>query len=224
LGVKNSAAETYEVLKPIRFISDHTIYRRLTLVYAAAFTLLVILLYYYAPPGNEKPAGDSLQNLLRVSILVTGLIAYTSILRFSMTKWRDYPYYLAKAYFALGEKEKDLPIRLRFLIDGLEAYNLFLQRNLKIKIRDLQTFYSKLSSEDPRVQQDIIKKLCMAFCHSKEDPDELEPFRSIRQTMEKDFKIDLVTGASTRKNLQEWLPLLGLVISSVIAMVQIFAK
>jgi hypothetical protein len=41
--------------------------------------------------------------------------------------------------------------------------------------------------------------------------------------MEKDFKIDLVTGASRRKNLQEWLPLGGLVISSVIVIFQIFA-
>ncbi|MGH9984271.1 MAG: hypothetical protein ACRD8W_09980 [Nitrososphaeraceae archaeon] len=64
----------------------------------------------------------------------------------------------------------------------------------------------------------------MTFRHSKEDPNELEPFRNIQQTMEKDFKIDLVTGAGTRKNLQEWLPLLKLVISSVIAIVQIFAK
>jgi hypothetical protein len=108
LGVKNSAAETYEVLKPIRFISDHAIYRLLTLVYAAALTLLVILLYYYAPPGNEKPAGNSLKNLLHVSILVTGLIAYTSILRFSMTKWRDYHYYLEKAYFGRCQQLKKL--------------------------------------------------------------------------------------------------------------------
>jgi hypothetical protein len=70
----------------------------------------------------------------------------------------------------------------------------------------------------------IIIVVVLTTITSSEAPDEFEPFRSIRQTMEKDFKIDLVTGASRRKNLQERLPLGGLVISSVIAIFQIFAK
>lgn len=223
LGDRASAEDIYEFLGPTRFVSDHLIYRILTLVYAAAVTLLVILLYYYEPLGLEKP-GNTLQDLLHASIWVSGLVAYTSIPRFAALKWRDYPYYLAKAYFALGETQTELSVKLRYFVEGMEAYNLFLQRNLKLKIRDLQSIYSLLSSDKVTVQQDIIKKLCLTFHQKEQNLDELEPFRGIKDMMQIYYKKEIVTGISKRRTLQEWLPLLALVISSFIAVLQIFVK
>jgi hypothetical protein len=223
LDTSTSADFIYEFLGPTRFVSDHLIYRILTPVYAAAFTLLVILLYYYVPPGLEKP-GNTLQDLLSVSIWVSGFIAYTSIARFSALKWRDYPYYLAKAYFALGETQTELSLRLRYFVDGMEAYNLFLQRNLKLKIRELQSIYSLLSSDEVTVQQNIIRKLWLAFHNKEQKLDKLEPFRGIKNMMQENYKKEIVTGVSKRRTLEEWIPLIALVISSVIAVLQIFVK
>ena len=194
LGDRNSAGHIYEFLKPMRFISDHIIYRILTLIYAAAVTLLVFLLYYYVPPGTETPGDTLLQDLLYASILVSALIAYSSIPRFATLKWKDYPYYLAKSYFALSETEMELAIRLRYFIQGMEAYNLFLQRNLKIKLRNLQGFYSLLSSDKLTVQQEIINNFCLTFHQEKQNHDKLEPFRGIKNMMETYYKMELVTG------------------------------
>ena len=213
LGDRNSAAQIYEFLGPIRFISDHYVYRILTLVYAAGrywyyyfASLLILLLYIFMPPSIEV-TGDLLHDLLNASIFVSAQIAYTSIPRFVSTKWKDYPHYLAKAYFALIESEDEYEIRARHVIDGLEAYNLFLQRNLKIKIKDLQSLYSLLSSDSITIQCDIIGNLCLAFPHSKEGPDKLEPFRGIRNIMKVYYQKELLTGTTKKKSLQELLPL-----------------
>lgn len=223
LGDRNSVEHIYEFLKHTRFISDHFVYRILTLVYAAAVTLLVVLLYTFSPPSPEKPA-DSLQELFYASILVSGLIAYTSIPRFLTTKWRDYSYYLAKAYFALSETDTEVSIKFRYLVEGMEAYNLFLQRNLKIKIKDLQSFYTLISSDKITVQDEIITSLCTAFHQDKNNHDKLEPLRSINNTMNTYYKKELTTGISKKRTLQDWLPVTGLIISSAIAIIQIFVK
>ena len=190
LGDRESADYIYEFLGPTRFVSDHYIYRILTLVYAAAFTLLVILLYYYVPPGLEK--------VLQASILVSGLVAYTSIPRFHTLKIRDYPYYLAKAYFELVETQTELSIKLRYFVEGMEAYNLFLQRDLKLKIKDLQSIYSLLSSDEVTVQQNIIRKVCLAFHQNKQNLDKLEPFREIKNMMQEYYKKEIVAGVSKK--------------------------
>jgi hypothetical protein len=45
-----------------------------------------------------------------------------------------------------------------------------------------------------------------------------------RQIIEKHYKKEFVSGASNKRNVQEWLPLLGLLISSVITIIEISSK
>jgi hypothetical protein len=130
---------------------------------------------------------------------------------------------LAKAYFSLGETQTEFSVRLRYIVDGMEAYNLFLQRNLKLKIRELQSIYSLLSSDEVTVQQNIIRKLWLAFHDKEQKLDKLEPFRGIKNMMQ-DYKKEIMTGISKRRTLEEWIPLLALVTSSVIALLQLLVK
>jgi hypothetical protein len=134
LEVPDSAIALCEFLKPGRFVSEHTLYRALTPVYTAAFFIFIVIYNYY------RQSDSFVLTLFETAAVLSAFIAYTSIPRFLATRWRDYPYYLAKAHFVLSEKETAIVIRLRRFIEGLEAYNIFLQRNLKIKIKDFQSF------------------------------------------------------------------------------------
>jgi hypothetical protein len=107
---------------------------------------------------------------------------------------------------------------------ALEAYNLFLQRNLRLKIRDLQDIYSLLSSDEVKVQKDTVKKLYLTFHQKEQNLDKLEPYRQIKNVMQENYNIEIETGVSKRKTLEEWIPILALVTSSVIAILQLFLK
>lgn len=214
------SASLYGSLKPSEFVSDHIIFSILTPVSTASFiTFLVILSSFGWPVSTEKPE-HSLLTFLEAALIVSGIIAYTSSLRFFVTKSKNYPYYLAMAYFALVEVETIMVIRMQRFIAGLEAYNAFLQRNLKIKIKDPQSFYSLLSSDTVEAQQVIMGKVCQSFHQDLRDIDALRPFRDIKYVMETLYRRDLVTGPGTEKKI-EWLSLIGLVTSTLIAIVQL---
>lgn len=213
LGTIDSAAGLYEVLKASKFVSDHIVYRLLTPVYTGAFVLLLVLYYSIEHVG-------ALTTLLDTSIMVSLVVAYSSILRFSAIRWYDYQYYLAKGYLTLSESQTHNVIRLRFFIDGTEAYNLFLQRNLKIKIKELQVFYSRLSSDSFDVSLKTMKNIYHTF-QDAWNPDKLEPFRQIRTIIESLYQKSLLIGASKRRDLQDWLPLIGLITTSIIAIIQL---
>jgi hypothetical protein len=159
------AQEIYEFLRPAKFVSDHIVYSILTPHYAIAFAILIGTYYlFYGLSIHPGTASEFLQNLLVSGMAVTFAIAYSSIPRFFATRWKDYPYFLAKSYLALSERNTNSITLLHGFIEGIEAYNTFLQRNFKIKIEGLQNFYSLLVGDEMKEQQEIVEKINRTFC------------------------------------------------------------
>gem|GEM_PF-6190596 len=128
---------------------------------------------------------------------------------------------MAKGYLTLSESQFHNVLRLRLFIDGIEAYNLFLQKNFKIKMKELQEFYSRLSSNTLDVRVKTMDNLSKTFQQDGKDSDKLEPFRQIRHTMESTYQKPLEVGLSRRRTIQDWLPLIGLIVSTIIAIIQV---
>jgi hypothetical protein len=214
------AREMYEFLKPSNFVSDHRIYSILTPVYATAFFILIIMYFYMFGVNGSGQPHDPFQKLLECALLVSGVIAYSSVLRFSALKRSEtYPYFLAKAYLILSQQAENSTIRLRGFFDGLESYNTFLQRNFKIKITDPQSFYSRLASEPLNEQHETIKKISQSFHLGGQDIDELAPLREIKKSVETVYEKDFLTGARTKRKVEDWLQLLGVAVPLLVALV-----
>ena len=174
--------------------------------------------------GYPEQTQDIIKKILEAGIILSFIITYSSIGRFSATKWKEYPYFVAKAYLALIDQATNNAVRLRGFVDGLDQYNLFLERNFKIKINNLRGFCSFMASDEPASRQDIMKKIYECFYQKPEMNDELAPLRELRILMETVYKKDLLVGSYTTRKIQDWLPVAGLVVPLLIALLPLLAK
>ena len=195
------------------------IYSILTPVYAIAFFILTLTWFLVLP--SDPPS----KKFLDIAIMVSFVIAYASITRFSVVKTsQTYPYFLAKAYMELSEKAENSAIRLLGFLNGIDSYNAFLQRNFKIKITNPQSFYSLLATEPLNEQQETMKKIGQSFQLAGQDIDELAPLREIKKSMETVYKKDLLTVARAKKNVEDWLQLIGLAIPLVVVLLGVLTR
>jgi hypothetical protein len=216
---ETDAREMYDFLKSNNYVSDHKIYSILTPVYAIATFILTLTRFLVFP--SDSPS----QKFLDIAAMVSFVIAYTSIVRFSVVKRsQTYPYFLAKAYLELSEKAENSTIRLLGFLNGIDSYNAFLQRNFKIKITDPQSFYSRLATEPLNEQHETMKKIGQSFQQAGQDIDELAPLREIKKSMEAVYEKDLLTAARANKNVEDWLKLIGLVIPFVVTLLGLLTR
>lgn len=54
---------------------------------------------------------------------------------------QDFDFHLAKAYFAVGSQKHDELEEFKYLILLLNAYNRFLEKNIKLEIKDIMRIY-----------------------------------------------------------------------------------
>jgi hypothetical protein len=209
----------YAYLGPRKFFSDHVVYSILPLIYARLLFLFVMIYYMlYGWSGLFEPPFDGTQHLLQASILVSICIGYFSIPRFLTTKSKGYPYFLAKSQVDFNDKAPDNIARLRQIFNALEAYNVFLQRNFKIKIKDLCSFYSNVASDTIGSQIEVTNRIYQSFHTDGSCVDQLTPLREIKKTIETAYKKDFVTGFSTRGKIENWISASGLAISLIVAL------
>jgi hypothetical protein len=209
----------YEFLRPKNFVSDHRVYSILTPVYVATLLILIVAYFMVRSTLAVSPA-DPLHGFLNAAMAVAFSIVYTSGLRFFLTRNKGYPYFLANAHLVLSKEATNDVIQVSSFINGLEAYNVFLQRNLKIKIKNIQSFYSTLASDGLKEQHMIMNNVGQAF-HEEGNIYQLEPLRKIKKSMETAYKEDLLTGSGIKRNLQDWLSLLGVAIAAISALIGI---
>lgn len=88
----------------------------------------------------------------------------------SLISRREFSFYFARGCFTILEKEEDGHEDVRYFIAGLNAYNKYLLKNMKIHIEDMKQIYSKYFCAQAREKTEIIKALDQAFARSKSEP------------------------------------------------------
>ena len=96
--------------------------------------------------------------------------------------------YYAKGCLSLVKKSKDEVERMGYLIMGLNSYNSYLRRYMKLEIKDIKKIYSKLATLPDKEKDTAIEKIIESF----ESGDTLEPLRYLAQFKESDSDVFLV--------------------------------
>ncbi len=95
--------------------------------------------------------------------------------------------YYAKGCLTLIKKSKDEVEKMGYLIMGLNSYNSYLRRYIKLEIKDIKKIYSKLATLPDKEKDTDIEKIIDSF----ESGDTLEPLRYLTQFKESDSSVFL---------------------------------
>jgi hypothetical protein len=82
------------------------------------------------------------------------------------------------------EDKQDEVEKMAYFVMGLNAYNLYLRRQIKLQINDLKRIYSQIASSAPKVKNEVIDKVSEVFREEKSEDNTLEPVRYLSTFMD----------------------------------------
>lgn len=88
----------------------------------------------------------------------------------SLTSRKEFGFYFAKGCFIILSKEEEGHENVRYLILGLNSYNKYLLKNMKIHIEDMKPIYSKFFCSPVHEKREIIDAITKAFDLGKSEP------------------------------------------------------
>jgi len=88
----------------------------------------------------------------------------------SLVSRKEFSFYFARGCFIILEKEEDGHENVRYFIAGLNSYNKYLIKNMKLNIEDMKQIYSKFFCAQAQEKTELIKTLDKAFAKSKSEP------------------------------------------------------
>jgi hypothetical protein len=98
-------------------------------------------------------------------VVIAGLLKITLLLL-----RKEFRVYFAKGCLTIALKKQDDVEKMKYLIWGLNSYNFYLRRHLKLEIQDPKRIYSKISNLSYSEKNKIIHSLLNAFEFSKLQP------------------------------------------------------
>jgi hypothetical protein len=81
--------------------------------------------------------------------------------------------YFAKGCLSITKSSNDEVEKMEYLIKGLDSYNSFLKRHIKLGINELKKIYSKITTLPAKEKLDTVNRIISSF----ESGDTLEPVR-----------------------------------------------
>ena len=81
--------------------------------------------------------------------------------------------YFAKGCLSITKSSNDEVEKMEYLIKGLDSYNSFLKRHIKLGINELKKIYSKITTLPAKEKSDTVNRIISSF----ESGDTLEPVR-----------------------------------------------
>jgi hypothetical protein len=93
---------------------------------------------------------------------------------------RRFRLYFAKGCLSIAKNSNDEVEKMEFLIKGLNSYNSFLKRHIKLEINEIKKIYSKITTLPIEAKMDTVNKIIQSF----ESADTLEPVRCLSSLQE----------------------------------------
>lgn len=107
--------------------------------------------------------------IFSIIIGVSFFVVAAALLRIILLTTRmDYRYYYAKACMDIVISAEDQVYQIKYLIKGMNSYNAYVRRNIKLQINGLNKIYSAILSDKNIKRDQIINQLYSAFdCNDK---------------------------------------------------------
>ena len=96
--------------------------------------------------------------------------------------------YFAKGCLSISKNSNDEVEKMEFLIKGLNSYNSFLKRHIKLEINEIKKIYSKITTLPTNEKIETVNKIIQSF----EYGDTLEPVRYLSSLKDSTTELFLV--------------------------------
>ena len=81
--------------------------------------------------------------------------------------------YFAKGCLSIAKNSNDEVEKMEYLIKGLDSYNSYLKRHIKLEVNEIKKIYSKITTLPAKEKMDTVSRIIQSF----ESGDTLEPVR-----------------------------------------------
>jgi|GEM_PF-566423 len=174
-GFKTAVVE-YEYVKKILYVAV-PLFIFLTIIPIVQYAVQVLFKGYL--PLIIDIRTELQQPAYKLAQAITLLIVFAGLLKIIFAVIREkFRLYFAKGCFEIVKKgSMDEVQNMSYLIKGLNSYNLYLRRQLKLEINNINTIYSKISRAPQDKKNDVTEKLSSIFLNEQLENDTLEPAR-----------------------------------------------
>lgn len=176
--------------------------------------------YFLNTQNFEELANNDLSFLRFFSIIIvisSTMISIMGILKFAMLiLQKNFRFYLAKSSLGLSIEINNEYEKMQYVIFGLNSYNVYLKKLLKLQFKNINNITEKIISDSPENMNKSIKELYDKF--------EIENFKIIRYLA--DFvkldseERDFLTKTTSKDKIIEWSPVAAIFISVFISLIQ----
>lgn len=172
-------------------VTEFNLVRRI--LYVAVPLLIFFTIINFLQPFLENffpakqfllPVTDSIVFYSARGFVFLAVLAGILKMVFALSRKRFRLYY-AKGCLSLIRKSKDEVEKMGYLIMGLNSYNSYLRRYLKLEIKDIKKIYSKLATLPDKDKDAAIGKVTECF----DSGDTLEPLRYLAQFKDADSDV-----------------------------------
>lgn len=157
-----------------------------------------------------------LSRLIMIGVVTTSvMISVSGLMVFGIPFLRkDFRLYLAKHSLSLSMDTDNEIEKMRYVMFGLNSYDKYLKRTLKVQIKEIHTIFEKIISENSEKMNNIIKDLNTAF-----ETDTFKPFRYLN-TFCKSNDRDFLTKITRKEKFLDWTPFVAVIASFAISFIQ----
>jgi hypothetical protein len=143
------------------------------------------------------------------------LIVGGALLRIiSNTAKKDFRYYYARGCFHLLSKRGDRAEKMSYLIMGINSYNKYLKRTIKLQISNINKIYSKILVDSLLDKKDFTSSISSEF----QSDDKLKPTKYLLNMLNRTD--DILTKEPLWDKIKEWGAFLAAIIPVVISIIQ----
>jgi VanZ family protein len=158
--------------------------------------------------------------ILLVLIVISGILKMT----FALAR-RDFRLYFAKGCFVIIQSKHNEADKMRYFVMGMNSYNLYLRRQIKLEINDLKKIYSKIATAPSNKRNELMEKIMSIFFTDKKLEDStLEPLQELANFMGEPETTVFLTQQSLINKLRDWGAIAAVIVPLIIAVVNLFSK
>ena len=178
--------------------------------------IILTLLFYTLPPSMKEGylsplLGDGFY-FLQATLIITVYITFFT-LSFSYGQ-RDFRFQFAKACMNVIENKKDEVNKIYYLMLGLDSYNKFLKRNIKLQFDDTMVCSKIISSSEKNQSLNLITA-------SFKDNDKLKPVSCLSNIIKLPDKGQFLVKKPLKGKIKDAVTILTAIIPIVISILQL---
>jgi hypothetical protein len=157
-------------------------------------------------------------NYLLLFIVIAGVLKIICALARS-----EFWLYFAIGCFVLMQDARNDVDEMKFFIMGLNSYNSYLRRRIKLQIKDLEKVYSKIAASTIEQKNNTIGKFALFFLPGKELDNTFYPLTEISKLLET-TEIDLLVEEPLINRIRGWGAAAAVIIPVAIQLIGLFTR